>query len=711
MYKWIWLDSNLYPNNQITRYSLFHENGPENYTVAEFAKTYEFKKKIKKAALIISGDTRFQLYLNGEIVTSGPAMVGGDWLGNSTKRSTFYATQISVTPDCNKLNFLARVLMMPIQMCDYSMGHGGFMLHGKITFEDGTKETISTDDTWLARKLGAYVKPFSYDERILPDNFHNAQVTEDVWNCKISPIPPMTEEILSPSDDGCINLNGNEKCKKIFEFDKVYAGYVYIRVKTQGEIKIVVNCKETCGTSAMEEKAFSYEEAIFNKNSEYRSFRLHSAAYFEVEAENNSQEPAKIQIRLISRYYPIKDEGKIETSDKSLNNVMELCAHNLKICRQSIHLDSPKHCEPLACTGDYYIETLMTLFTYGDMELAKSDIRKTAGLMRENNGRIFHTTYSLIWTYWLWDVYMFTGEKELLSDCHDALDMLLALFETYMGENNLVETPPDFMFVDWIYIDEFCLHHPPKALGQTCLNMYLYKALKTAEKIYTELGEHNKAEKCNKKADKLKTAVNEHLYDPEKGIYFEGLNTPTEENLLYVYMPQNTNKRYYLKHSNILAAYSGICNKENACRLIDMIMADEISGDVQPYFLHFLLEAIYENGLRSKYTIQVLEKWKDAVKDCDKGLPEGFIPPDPTYHFDYSHGWGGTPVYSFPKALLGFEVRKPAMKEISVSPDLLGLEFANITMPTPYGYAKFHLEKSKEIKFDVPDEISVKSER
>ena len=41
MYKWIWLDSNLYPDNQITRYSLFHENGPENYTVAEFAKTYE----------------------------------------------------------------------------------------------------------------------------------------------------------------------------------------------------------------------------------------------------------------------------------------------------------------------------------------------------------------------------------------------------------------------------------------------------------------------------------------------------------------------------------------------------------------------------------------------------------------------------------------------------------------------------------------------
>ena len=707
MDRWIWIDENKYPQNQKTRYSLFHKEGPENYTVAEFRKSYYFEKEVKAIDLVFSGDTRFQIYLNNEILTTGPVMVGGDWLGNDKKRSDFYATHMVVSPNSKNLDFVAKVLMMPIQMCDYSMGHGGFMLHGEITFDDGTKETVTTDDTWLARRLGSYVEPFVYDERILPDEYHNAREIPDIWNCKIAPIPPMTEELLQPLNGGLIHIGAKEKCKKILEFDKVYAGYVDIHVKTKGEIKINVICKETTGDSPLNEETFSFEKVIFCKNSAYRSFRLHSAAYFEVEIENNSDSPSEVQLNLISRYYPINQIGKVETSDKELNKVIELCSHNLKICRQSLHLDSPRHCEPLACTGDYYIETLMTLFSYGDMKLAKFDIARTAGLMRENNGRIFHTTYSLIWTYWLWDVYMITGDTELLQECEESLDKLLSLFETYMGENGLVETPPDYMFVDWIYMDGFSLHHPPKALGQTCLNMFLFKGLKTSEKIYNELGQHAKAMTCGKKAKDLQNAINTHLYDTEREMYFEGLNTPTDEELLYIYMPQNTDKRYYLKHSNILAAYSGVCDDKTACNLIDRIMSDEIPGDVQPYFLHYLLEAVCEKGLRENYTLIILEKWKDAVKKCDKGLPEGFIPPDPTYHFDYSHGWGGTPLYSLPKALLGFEVTKPGLKEICISPLLLGLNYADITLPTPYGYINFKLKENASPEFDFPNEISI----
>ncbi|MBR5507805.1 MAG: hypothetical protein IKV88_07155 [Clostridia bacterium] len=708
MDKWIWLDESLYPQNQITRYSLFHENGPENYTVAEFRKTYEYQKQIKSVDMYFSADTRFQLYLNNEILTTGPVMVGGDWLGNDKKRSYFYATHTVIFPNSKKLDFVAKVLMMPIQMCDYSMGHGGFMLRGEITFSDGTKEKITTDKTWIVRKLESYKEPYVYDERIMSGEFHNAQEIADIWNCKAAPIPPMTEEVLKPSDGGLIYVDAKEKCRKVLEFDRVYAGYVDIHVKTKGEIKIYVKCKETTGDPSFEEKDFSFEKTVFIKDSVYRSFRLHSAAYYDVEIENNSDGPSEVQFNLISRYYPINQSGKIVTSDKDLNKVTELCSHNLKICRQSLHLDSPRHCEPLACTGDYYIETLMTLFSYGDMNLAKFDIRRQARMMQENNGRIFHTTYSLIWIYWLFDVYMFTGDKELLSDCQEALDMLLSLFETYMGENGLVETPPDYMFVDWIYVDGFSLHHPPKALGQSCLNMFLYKGIKTAEKIYDILGEHAKAAICNKKAINLQNAVNTYLYDNEKEMYFEGLNTPTDESLLNIFMPQNTDKRYYLKHSNILAAYSGICDKKTACNLIDRIMKDEIPGDVQPYFLHFLLEAVYENGLRQKYTLEILEKWKDAIKNCDKGLPEGFIPPDSSYHFDYSHGWGGSPLYSLPKALLGFEIIQPGMKEIQISPNLFGLEFANIKMPTAYGYIDFKLANDNKPYVDAPNQICVK---
>ena len=142
MYNWIWLDNKKYPESQTTKYGYFHKNGENNYAVAEFKKKYSFQQKVVKAELIFSGDTRFQLYLNGEVLTTGPVMVGGDWLGNEKKRNDFYATKMTVELDCCELDFGANVLMMPIQMCDYSMGHGGFMLWGEFTFEDGTKTEV-----------------------------------------------------------------------------------------------------------------------------------------------------------------------------------------------------------------------------------------------------------------------------------------------------------------------------------------------------------------------------------------------------------------------------------------------------------------------------------------------------------------------------------------------------------------------------------------
>ena len=53
-----------------------------------------------------------------------------------------------------------------------------------------------------------------------------------------------------------------------------------------------------------------------------------------------------------------------------------------------------------------------------------------------------------------------------------ALILLLERFERYIGENGIIEYPPDYMFVDWLAPDGISMHHPPKALGQTCLNMF-----------------------------------------------------------------------------------------------------------------------------------------------------------------------------------------------------------------------------------------------
>lgn len=697
---WIWLPKAKYPNRQKTIYVGLDADTPEgNYTVAEFANTYTFGQKVVSCNIRFSGDTAVQLFCNDKIVATGPASVGGDFLDNEKPRDNFYSSEVMITPDVNTLSFFARVQMMPLHICEYSKGQGGFTLSAILTFEDGAQQHIETDESWQVRLNGAYAHPKQYDGRITPEEYVSAEKIENIWHTTLAPIPVRTENELCPAGNN-IDLLPFEEKTVILELDKIWAGFIQVSAKAKGDVDVDIICREI-------DENGSEEHVVFSGHGEYRGFYMHSAGNLLVMLNNLSDQDAEICISFIETHYPVYETAETQTSDEDLNLVLDTCKHTLKICRQTHHLDSPRHCEPLACTGDYYIESLMTLFSFGDMRLASFDVERTAVMLEKNDGRIFHTTYSLIWVRMLWDVYMATGDHSLLERCEKALVLLLKRFESYVGENGLIETPPDYMFVDWIYIDDISMHHPPKALGQSCLNMFYCGALDAAEKVFTALNSYKEAENCVNKREALIKAVNTYLFDAEKEMYFEGLNTPTEEHLLGKWMPQNTEKRYYLKHSNILAACFGVCDEETGCKLLDKIMADEIPGEYQPYFAHFLLEAVYKLGLREKYTRTILERWKEPVKDCPKGLVEGFVKPEPTYSFDHSHAWGGTPLYSLPKALMGLEILEPGMKKLKLVPSLMGLENARTELLTPYGKIVCKQCEGEAPVVSVPQDIEI----
>ena len=674
---WIWLNKDLYPEDQHTLYNAHGDISKGRFAVAEFFREYEFPQTAVSARLRFSGDTLFQLYLNDALVATGPACVGGDFIGNETVRDNYYAFEVTVAPGSRRLGFFARVRMMPAQICDYSKGQGGFMLTGEVTLADGATVPVATGEDWLCRKNGAYTGPCSYDGRIGPDMWRPAQVTQDIWHALTAPIPPRSERELAPAGS-CMELAPGESRKAVLDFDMIYAGFVRVRAEAAGEVRVRVHCRE------MAEEG-SQEEAVFASAGEYRGFYMHSAGNLLVEAENLSDAPASVTVSFIDTHYPVTEEAHTVVSDPELNQVVKTCQHTLMICRQTHHLDGPTHCEPLACTGDYYIHTLMTLFSFGDMRLAEFDAVRTAVLLERENGRMFHTTYSCIWVRMIYDLYRITGHRALLERCAHALDLLLARFDTYMGDNGLIENPPDYMFVDWIYIDSISMHHPPKALGQTCLNLFYAGALEAAGHVYDALDRHQDADACRQKRKPLCQAINRLLYDPEKGMYFEGLNTPTPESLLGKWMPQNVAKRYYLKQSNVLACYFGVCDDDTGRSILAKVMDDTIPGDIQPYFIHFLLEAVFRLGLRDEYTLRILDKWKAPVRECPKGIAEGFVKPEPTYRFDHSHAWAGCAAYALPRALMGLTILEPGMTRIALSPTLMGLASAHVELLTPQG--------------------------
>ena len=103
----------------------------------------------------------------------------------------------------------------------------------------------------------------------------------------------------------------------------------------------------------------------------------------------------------------------------------------------------------------------------------------------------------------------------------------------------------------------------------------------------------------------------------------------------------------------------------------------------------------------------ILDLWREPVRTCPKGLPEGFYAPEPTYRFDHSHAWGGTPLYTLPMALTGLEICEAGFRAIRLAPSLLGLDFATVEIPTPYGMIIVEQKRGEAPRISAPEEVTI----
>ncbi len=699
MAKWIWLNEQDYPDIQSTFCTQFCSAEGYTYAVADFLRTFEFQKQIEKAEITVSGDTKFRLWVNGKFAVTGPVCPGGDY-GYCQPMENHYANVLTLYPDSTALDFFAQVQLSPVVQTDVSAGRGGFYLECIVTFSDGSKTVAGTDKSWLCAKNTAYLSPNELNFTLPPDKKNNAEEIESVWNLKKSEIPNLQEEKVLPVNSCVLTAAPHTTQTFYLDFDRIYSGYAAFNVTAEGNCRIVVKTFEV-------PKKVLWEEDLCAKSSFfYRSFRLNSVGGMELTVENDSETTVTVSdAGLIFTCYPVDTEGTFSCSETLLNKIYDVGKWTTKICRQTIHLDSPKHQENLGCTGDYYVESLISYYCFGDPRLTRFDILRTAGLLRSRDGFMFHTSYSLIWVQMLYDYYLFSGDKTVLSDTKDALHLLLERFHGYEAEDTgLIDTPPSFMFIDWIPVDAFNLHHPPKALGQTALNAFYYRALCLAAKISCILQDEEHSEAYEARAARLKEAFHKTFFVPEKGLYKSGLPTPTPAELVNQFMPQNTQKIYFGKHENSLAVLYGLCPQSLSSSIMEKVLTEHGLTDVQPYFMHFVLDAVHQAGLFEKYGLPLIRQWKKQIDECDKGMKEMWGD-FPGYGFDYSHAWGATPSYQLPSKLSGLTIIDPGFRKITLAPNLFGLNWAEIEIPTPFGGIHLKLRKNETPGIFVPDGI------
>lgn len=697
--KWIWIDKKIFPEYESCPVSLFDKSRENHeFIVAEFKKSLKFDKDIKNVSIEISADVKFHLYINDKFTGLGPVCAGGDY-GAAIPMSVHYSNSYSVNIGGDFLDIYVLVENTPTVQCDMSHGKCGLIASFVVNFADGTTETVVTDETWLVRRDCRRYGVAKTDFTLKSGNWLPAGVTKSDVIPEKAPIPMLHEEEILPLGFEPFSVKPGETKEVTYYFDKIYSGYYRVEIKNKASYIIIIRDFELD-----ESKQARHPEIITGDDkTDFRSLMMRSLGGIKVCVTNTGKEMLKIdKIGASFCHYPIDKEGSFECSVDCFNKIYNMGKHALKICRQTIELDSPMHQENLGCSGDYYIASLMNYYTYGDTMLVRLDIVRIATFLVQQNGFMFHTTYSLIWIMMVYEYYMYSGDESILEEVSEAIRLVLEKMKAGARSDEIIVNPKSYMFVDWLMVDGFSMHHPPMALGQSVLNAFYAGALEKAVKIYSACGKTNLAKIYESRLEVLKKSFNEAFFDKEKGLYFDGLNDKYETSSQW--LPENTDKRYFSWHTNTLAVLYDIAPEKSRKEIMRRIINDTELIMPQPYFMHFVIEALYKTELFEECGIPQLMRWKE-MSEIEKGLQEGWYDIS-GYGFDYSHVWAGTPTYQLPSKLSGLKIIKPGFKQISINPKLYGLKYARISIPTPYGFIKISMDEDKTDVY-VPEEITV----
>ncbi len=707
----------------------------------QFRREFTLDGPVASATTWISADPRYQLWVNGVLISRGPDDPGNDyephdrwshrWLANQVELGRFLHTGV---------NTIA-VEVYPGHHGSFSLGPSAlaFKLVVKPLSPRSKPVVIETGSQWMARTADAYrdgPRGLSYDARLDSANWRDAGGTsspwlpareiESVWGpVAISELPPMMEAIwpiqrivdlqgkpitaaalpLATSHPFTLPGNGGFRV----DYDRVVSAYVSVEVEGRAGTTVTVAPREPkTGGHAVQPFQITLREGI----TRFESPVLESFSTIEFTVKNATAAVVFHDVRASFVSQPIAYRGSFQSSDEALNALWKASRWQTQLCMQSRWLDSPDHQEPIGDPGDYLIEAEVGHYAFGPVPLTHQFLKEFAAILDNwekdhPSGAVnFHTSYSLLWLQTLLNDFDATGDPELAKQLAPSAYRLLDRYAQWIGSNGLLSEAPNYLFMDWVKIGGFNAHHPPAVIGQGYLSAFYYRGLQDGLRLAQLTGNTGRAAQYNKQLADLREAFNRELWDEGAGLYRDGkpfLNhQPTSDpNML----PPDQDVVTHSAQVNALAVLYDLAPAKRQREILALVIdppptapgrenvlsrkaaSPLASLNVQPYFMHFVFAAEAHAGVFGQYAAEQLARWKinPETRTFEEMWGTG----------DWSHGWGGTPLIQMSEHVLGISAASPGFQKVMLAPIPLGLTFARGSVPTSHGDIKVSWEKEK----------------
>lgn len=387
--------------------------------------------------------------------------------------------------------------------------------------------------------------------------------------------------------------------------------------------------------------------------------------------------------------------GNFASDDPLLNQIWKTGAYTVHLCLQDYLWDGIKR-DRLVWIGDMHVETVALTHIFNHLPIVEKSldyVRDDTPLPNWMNGI---SSYSLWWIiiheYW----YFLYGNKEYLRAQGDYLKGLVRQLLNYVEETGK-ENLPEARFLDWSTAGN-------KEAVHAGLHSLLYWSLCCAETLLSELGESDWVDRCKNVRSRMKQyKIPAHH---SKQAYALAVIAGLED-------AQRVNEKYFDPDP-----LTGLSTFYGYYVLVAKAMAGDLAGALE--LIRNYWGPMLKYGATTFWEHFDVQWLKDSPVPIDEVVPEG----KKSIHRDYGehcykglrhslcHGWASGPTAWLSQYVLGIQPIAMRWKKVRIEPFLdTNMQYAEGSVPTPFGAITVRVEKDKEGKLQIsvkaPKEIEV----
>lgn len=537
-----------------------------------FRKSFPADQEIVSARAYIAVAGLYELYLNGEKIGDHRL----DPMYTRYDRRTLYVTH-DVTTQLQKGENAIGVLLgngwynhQSKAVWDFDRApwrnRPAFCMDLRITYADGTTETIPSDLSWRrsegALRFNSIYTGEHYDARKAQEGWNKPGFDDAEWHgvtYRAAPSMNITSQQVRPIRNvrtfPAVTFRRINENSWLYDFGQNMSGVTEVRVSGAEGTTLSISHGERLNDKGALDKSnidvyyrgdkesdpFQTDLLTLSGKGEDRfmtRFNYKGFRYVEVTADT----PVDLDRRSVTAHFMHSDvppKGKIESSSDLINRLWQATNNAYLSNLMGYPTDCPQR-EKNGWTGDGHFAIETALYNFDGITIYEKwladhrDEQQPNGVLPDiipTGGWGYGTANGLDWTSTIaiipWNIYLFYGDDKLLADSYEHIKR----YVDYVDRN-----APDHLTSwgrgDWV---------PVKSRSDLELTSSIYfyvdaQILANAAQLFDKREDH---QYYTALAEQIKKAINDKFLDREKGIYARGTQTELSMPLQWKVVPDD----------------------------------------------------------------------------------------------------------------------------------------------------------------------------